>query len=616
MEQSDEMDSEHRVFEDCDPPSKPNRFRISKSTNLSQSKIETFLIPRSSEEKGDGQSEREASRETEKNNFGPTERGTASAASLLNKQVTEKDNGCPSEEDTTSASSKQLDGLSGRGTEPAVPKTKAAHSAVWKFFERRKTIEQSICKFCQQIVHSVNATNVKRHLKICQPDKYVTVLASEKIFRSLGVQLTSLSFSKYYDVNHPKQLKFRKAIAAVVAGTSITASAVCTEEVQEWFNVVDPKLRVPCRRTINKDSKALVSDSKIKIMKMMRRIPFMTISSDIWTTRGQTSSYLGVTSTFFHPELERKITVVMGVQRFQTVVRAITDGASNMICSHQMDNKIFTREEQREPQGGDEFYSDESETDEINRMQSSVVGVTGESDHDIMENSMNPYFPETLWNYVYNVLSRLCGVKVSIEKVLRKHKKEIYLMSDDDWILLEETVKFLKMFSYSTNMSSKDKEAVSFEVIVTIMSMYNHLDSYESHAYLGDAASAIKRNLKEKCSHFFYDKPGLNQQFEEKEMKEAFRGEINDLNSGGNKFEEELDRYINCSEYDCLDEEDVFKFWCSKRVDFLLLAPLALKYLSIPSLSANVERVFSRADLLTLGVNNMLCDENLEGSLV
>ncbi|CAG7815807.1 unnamed protein product, partial [Allacma fusca] len=80
-------------------------------------------------------------------------------------------------------------------------------------------------------------------------------------------------------VNHPKPLKFRKALAAIVSGTTITASSLCTEEVREDFHAADPKLRVPHRSTINKDSKALVSDSKMKIMKMLRHIPRMTISS-------------------------------------------------------------------------------------------------------------------------------------------------------------------------------------------------------------------------------------------------------------------------------------------------------------------------------------------------
>ncbi|CAG7818732.1 unnamed protein product, partial [Allacma fusca] len=252
----------------------------------------------------------------------------------------------------------------------------------------------------------------------------------------------------------------------------------------------------------------------------------------------------------------------------------------------------------------------------------------------------------TRWNYVYNVLARLSRVKISIEKVLKAHKKHVYLLSDDDWNLLDNTVEFLKLFSDCTNMSSKEKEAVSSEVIVTIISMYNHLDSYENHDYLGSVAKEIKTNMKTKFSHFFYDKPGAKefegtylvatlldpryrlilptsqrllarefllkeynlvapspppndserlQRFNERphtsqakfpflqQMKEAFVREMDDSIPGGNKFQAELDRYINCTEYDSLlESDDVFKFWSNKQDEYPLLSPLALDYISIP----------------------------------
>ncbi|CAG7820656.1 unnamed protein product, partial [Allacma fusca] len=175
-------------------------------------------------------------------------------ASQSQKAPTEDPDG-PSERCTDSAVVNDC-----RGTEPAVPKPKIANSAVWKYFHKRANLGQSVCKYCEKVVQSTNATNAKRHLKICQPDKHATVVLDDNKSRSkYTVKLTSLSFSKYYEVNHPKQLKFRKALAAIVSGTTITASSLCTEEVREAFHAADPKLRVPHRSTINKDSKALVS---------------------------------------------------------------------------------------------------------------------------------------------------------------------------------------------------------------------------------------------------------------------------------------------------------------------------------------------------------------------
>ncbi|CAG7828816.1 unnamed protein product, partial [Allacma fusca] len=150
---------------------------------------------------------------------------------------------------------------------------------------------------------------------------------------------------------------------------------------------------------------------------MLRNIPRMTISSDIWTKRGQTSSYLGVTSTFYHPKLERKVNVVLGVQQFETVThnaddivremrkvlakfgiqpqqvfRAMTDGASNMICSHRKENEIFVREEQCERRLEEEYDSMDSEPEVTSERQSTLIGAVADSESSIIENSMNPCY--------------------------------------------------------------------------------------------------------------------------------------------------------------------------------------------------------------------------------
>ncbi|CAG7833007.1 unnamed protein product [Allacma fusca] len=250
------------------------------------------------------------------------------------------------------------------------------------------------------------------------------------------------------------------------------------------------------------------------------------------------------------------------------VFRSMTDGASNMIASHRLDNKIFCEaKETRKKLVSDYDSDDDSSEDDIagsqERHNIGVVDVDDvcfqnefemspayrrltcfihttlnclksfDEDRNVklliskvqeMQSQINHShvlveelhkssgvgliaFCSTRWNYVYNVMSRLKRIKSSIEYVLLKYKRFTLMLSEEDWLKIEKMVTFLQPFSEYTNMSSREREAISSEVIVTIISIYMHMDAYDHDDFLSEPAKIIKENLKQKFSHMFYDKP-------------------------------------------------------------------------------------------------------------
>ncbi|CAG7815910.1 unnamed protein product, partial [Allacma fusca] len=246
-------------------------------------------------------------------------------------------------------------------------------------------------------------------------------------------------------------------------------------------------------------------------------------------------------------------------------------------------------------------------------------------------------FSEIRWNYVYLVLARLLRVEKHVKAVLEKHEKQKYALDSDDWEKIQRIAEFLKPFHDYTCMVSKEKEAVSSEVIVAVLSMHYHLQKYENVPLLKVAAQNIMQSLKTKFSKWFHDTnddfegtyviatlldpryrlmmPFSQRNFAKKyllneyslmisedsddihdegqkiietttiqthsrypliqEMKQAlFAAESRNSNRSVDTLEEELNKYLSNSEYDKYTEDiDVFEFWLSRSNEYPLLSP-------------------------------------------
>ncbi|CAG7833201.1 unnamed protein product, partial [Allacma fusca] len=208
---------------------------------------------------------------------------------------------------------------------------------------------------------------------------------------------------------------------------------------------------------------------------------------------------------------------MLGVQRFNTVThkasdiiremrkvmarfeitskqvwRSLTDGASKMICSHRIDKQIFCPRDSRTTsdfhrQGSDKESDNSSGDDSAENARSeeeipegiSEIDQVGEQILKILTEDLVKEtgvglvsFWETRWNYVYLVLERLLRVETEVNSVLKNNGKLKYVLKSEDWDKIKQIAAFLKPFHDYTCMVSKEKDAVSTEVIVAVLCTY------------------------------------------------------------------------------------------------------------------------------------------------
>ena len=70
-------------------------------------------------------------------------------------------------------------------------------------------------------------------------------------------------------------------------------------EFKDLACALDPRYPVPGRGRINKELDQVFIELKAKISVHLQSANFISICSDIWSKKGLTSSYLGITAHFF-----------------------------------------------------------------------------------------------------------------------------------------------------------------------------------------------------------------------------------------------------------------------------------------------------------------------------
>ncbi|CAG7734337.1 unnamed protein product [Allacma fusca] len=358
-------------------------------------------------------------------------------------------------------------------------KTRKRHSSVWNHFEKCIGRNSSTCKFCKKELKTQNATNMKRHLQVCNPQACEVVNRNDRdvvdfhLNRLTGQKtLTPQSFTKHYTRTDPKQLKFRRKLAYFAATTTSSYLLLQTEEFRDCIRVADPKLRVPNRKTIKQDVKKLVNAGKDVIRNLLKSVTRITISSDIWSKKGQTSSYLGVLATFFDGQRKKKTQVLLALRRFSTVEhssndviremrhvidsydinpkqiwRAIVDGGSEMICSHRADNKMFQRLNREDiptvPDSDDEYRVDEIEVEDVSPVHR-YQGCIGETTTEVVDATMTKTY-RRLTCFIHTLINcmKICDKDLETAEIrdLIQRSRQVVQKFKKSHVLTEALIK-------------------------------------------------------------------------------------------------------------------------------------------------------------------------------
>ena len=316
-----------------------------------------------------------------------------------------------------------------RDVGPSISVGRPKKSPVWDYFYYDTSTDKSVCQVvrsseassadadetcvCGHAVAGKFPTNMKNHLKRSHPKEYQLILSKEEslakekamkkpkeLQRKRSGQMTlGEAFQRKYDTQSSRYRMITRRLAIFVGSTNVPNSLVENVEFQSLLETLDPRYPVPGRTLIGKEIDRVLLAMKTNVEMFLSEAHKISLCSDIWTKKGMSSSYLGVTAHFFTWQDHRRHRVTLAVRKMphphnaesirslidevlkewnipcSKICAILTDSASNMVKAFQRERERTDLEEESEDEEeeieeGDESYEDDFEDREL--------------DHDVM----------------------------------------------------------------------------------------------------------------------------------------------------------------------------------------------------------------------------------------
>ena len=218
-------------------------------------------------------------------------------------------------------------------------------SPVWEYFDYDELQGKSVCQvlkvrptssdsdtseICGRKIEGKWPTNLRQHLKKAHPDVYSEVSKKDhaeeekktkkeaerqKASLKVSQQLTlaqSLQSGCAYDKSNHKYKAITQKLAIFVGTTSVPNSIVAFKDL---LHTADPRYKVPSRTVVSKELESVYIEMRAKIGCFLQQANKVGLTADIWSKKGLTSSYLGVTDHFFSWKDLRSHCVTLAVRR-------------------------------------------------------------------------------------------------------------------------------------------------------------------------------------------------------------------------------------------------------------------------------------------------------------
>lgn len=324
--------------------------------------------------------------------------------------------------------------------EESVPSGRRKSSPAWEYFVYDSETDKSICqievcstggdragtssasdsnvKQCGQTVAGKWPTNLKHHLQKYHPKQYDVVLEKEKELKAqkvkpkvkkptLSGQLTiSQAFEgkPQYTQESDRYNQITKKLAIFIGSTNVAISLVDNAEFRSLLRTLDPRYPVPGRKLMGKKLDKLILEMKGNIQQFMSTAQRFSLCADIWSKKGLSSSYLGITAHFFARKDHQKHSVTLAVRKFphphtgervrevveevlkewdipvKKIAAILTDNGSNMVKAFRM--QVLSQVESDDEDGLEE--DEEVDEDQPGTYEADLDDfVTQEIDHDV-----------------------------------------------------------------------------------------------------------------------------------------------------------------------------------------------------------------------------------------
>ena len=141
---------------------------------------------------------------------------------------------------------------------------------------------------------------------------------SHKASATASKQLTlsqSLSAGKHYKNESERYLMITRKLAVFVGSSNVAKRVVETAEFRYLLHVLDSRYKVPGRAVITKEVEKVLIEIKARASTFLQEASKVSICADIWSKRGLTASFLGITAHFFSRKDHKRHCLTLAVWR-------------------------------------------------------------------------------------------------------------------------------------------------------------------------------------------------------------------------------------------------------------------------------------------------------------
>ena len=262
-------------------------------------------------------------------------------------------------------------------------------SPIWGYFAYDAPTDKSRCTAldngmeCGRILMGKNPTNLATHLRTAHKEVYAeymtridqwkaaakpvpkasasTSQSSSSAAQQGGGRMQSfLTSPKRWPVDSNEAKVRDESLCRMVVMTGVPARLVDQNDFKEFCKKLDPKYEVPGVTRLNGLIHDQMESVKAKVKEMLAASRKITIGADIWTKKGLTMSFLGVSAAFYDPGRGTAVHVMlnlheiphphtgeavaeklqMSIQEWdidpQKILMVVTDNGSNMLKAIRM----------------------------------------------------------------------------------------------------------------------------------------------------------------------------------------------------------------------------------------------------------------------------------------
>ena len=217
---------------------------------------------------------------------------------------------------------------------PAHTTTRVKRSLVWDYFSYYADSNKSVCQIevrgsaCGKHISGKNPTNLKQHMKCSQLPTLNEYLKRDEAQKKCESELQAKSLKPHqstlkdvFSMHAPysrdsRQYKvITRKLTIFVCSSNVAYRIVENFEFRDLLTTLDPRYPVPGRTALGKQLSCVLIELKAKISAHLESANKISICCDVWSKKGLTSSYLGVTGHFFPHKNNSRHTVILAVRR-------------------------------------------------------------------------------------------------------------------------------------------------------------------------------------------------------------------------------------------------------------------------------------------------------------